>query len=77
VLITKALIEIPPKFAGKPPVNPEARKKLLQGGWRGAQGLADDVRYYGKWMRDDAERRIGICIPRSRSRPRWRRTART
>ena len=53
VLITKALIEIPPKFAGKPPVNPEAREKLAHGAtWKGAQGLAEDVRYYGKWMRD-------------------------
>src|SRR5207247_3363258 len=61
VLICKAMIEIPPKFAGKPPVNPEARggKRLMQAQWTGAQGLADDVRYYGKWMRDEAEKRIG------------------
>src|SRR5450756_2355266 len=52
VLITKALIEIPPKFAGLPPVNPETQAKLGNTGWRGAQGLADDVRYYGRWMRD-------------------------
>src|SRR5437870_2877142 len=46
VMICKAMIEIPPKFAGKPPVNPEARKeKSLSGrGWNGAQGLAEDVR---------------------------------
>ncbi len=69
VLITKALIEIPPKFAGKPPVNPDARKKLIQGGWRGAQGLADDVRYYGKWMRDEAERRIGHLYPKVKVTP--------
>lgn len=63
VLITKALIEIPPKFAGMPPVNPEARKEMqkkIQGqDWPGATGLADDVRYYGKWIRDEAEKRIG------------------
>ncbi len=60
VLITKALIEIPPKFAGQPPVNPESRKGIgHEGNWRGAQGLAEDVRYYGKWMRDEAEKRIG------------------
>ncbi len=64
VLITKALIEIPPKFAGLPPVNPEAREKLQTGGWRGAQGLAEDVRYYGRWMRDEAERRIGHLYPK-------------
>jgi putative DNA methylase len=45
VLITKALVEIPPKFAGKPPVNPEARKKIGHAqGWRGARGPAEDVR---------------------------------
>jgi putative DNA methylase len=57
VLINKAMIEIPPKFAGRPPVNPEARKDktLIAKTWRGAQGLAEDVRYYGQWMRDEAE----------------------
>ncbi|TAM79791.1 MAG: DUF1156 domain-containing protein [Acidobacteria bacterium] len=65
VLITKALIEIPPKFAGLPPVNPEARKKLdYSKTWRGAEGLAEDVRYYGKWMRDEAEKRIGHLYPK-------------
>ena len=65
VLITKALIEIPPKFAGKPPVNPEARKKLDHSKtWHGAEGLAEDVRYYGKWMRDEAEKRIGHLYPK-------------
>ncbi len=61
VLINKAMIEIPPKFAGRPPVNPESRKDktLFAKQWRGAQGLAEDVRYYGKWMRDEAERRTG------------------
>ena len=69
VLITKALIEIPPKFAGLPPVNPEAREKLQTGCWRGAQGLAEDVRYYGRWMRDEAERRIGHLYPKVKLPP--------
>jgi putative DNA methylase len=66
VLINKAMIEIPPKFAGRPPVNPEARreKTLLAREWRGAQGLAEDVRYYGQWMRDEAQRRIGHLYPK-------------
>jgi len=60
VLINKAMIEIPPKFAGWPPVNPEARRGTAHSGsWKGAAGLAEDVRYYGKWMRDEAEKRIG------------------
>jgi putative DNA methylase len=65
VLITKALIEIPPKFAGLPPVNPESRKQTHFGNeWEGARGLAEDVRYYGKWMRDEAEKRIGHLYPK-------------
>ncbi len=65
VLITKALIEIPPKFADKPPVNPEAKKKLsASGSWKGAAGLAEDIRYYGQWMRDEAEKRIGQFYPK-------------
>lgn len=64
VLITKSLIEIPPRFAGKPPVNPESRKRLsASGSWKGAAGLAEDIRYYGKWMRDEAEKRIGHLYP--------------
>jgi putative DNA methylase len=68
VLIGKALVEIPPKFAGLPPVNPEAQKELARGHWngKGAQGLAEDVRYYGKWMRDEAERRIGHLYPKAK-----------
>ena len=65
VLINKAMIEIPPKFAGKPPVNPKARKNMgTSGSWNGAQGLAEDVRYYGEWMRDEAEKRIGHLYPK-------------
>ena len=64
VLINKALIEIPPQFAGNPPVNPEARKKLgASGSWKGTAGLAEDIRYYGQWMRDEAEKRIGHLYP--------------
>ena len=63
VLITKALIEIPPKFANRPPVNPESNARLA-GVWSGAQGLAEDVRYYGQWMRDEAEKRIGHLYPK-------------
>jgi len=64
VLITKALIEIPPKFAGRPPVHPAKDPKLLQHEWRGAQGLAEDMLYYGQWMRDEAEKRIGHLYPK-------------
>ena len=67
VLINKAMIEIPPRFAGREPVNPEWQRtspeeKALRT-WKGAEGLAEDVRYYGQWMRDEAEKRIGHLYP--------------
>jgi len=68
VLINKAMIEIPPRFSGKPPVNPDwqdkSREEKSLNLWQGAQGLAEDVRYYGKWMRDEAEKRIGHLYPK-------------
>ena len=66
VLINKAMIEIPPRFAGKPPVNPGSRqdKDLVARQWTGARGLAADVRCYGQWMRDEAEKRIGWLYPK-------------
>ena len=65
MLINKAMVEIPPKFADRPPVNPETRNEptVVARTWTGAQGLADDVRHYGRWMRDEAEKRIGHLYP--------------
>ena len=83
VLINKALIEIPPKFAGQPPVSLQTQRRRgaeedaegnkgktfasprlrVEGMWQGAEGLAEDVRYYGQWMRDEAEQRIGHLYP--------------
>jgi len=70
VLINKAMIEIPPKFAGRPPVSllqsrQGARKKELdlEREWPGATGLAEDVRYYGAWIREEAQKRIGHLYP--------------
>ncbi|MEV0950874.1 DUF1156 domain-containing protein [Promicromonospora sp. NPDC050249] len=62
VLINKALIEIPPKFAGRPPVFPDAADSRL-GDWPRATGLAEDVRRYGAWMREQAKERIGDLYP--------------
>jgi putative DNA methylase len=59
VLITKALVEIPPKFASRSPVHPDGGRMHLSDSWQGAQGLAEDIRYYGRWMRDEAEKRMG------------------
>lgn len=63
VLINKALIEIPPKFAGQPPVHPDVAHDQLAHPWPRATGLAEDVRRYGQWMRDEAEKRIGHLYP--------------
>ncbi len=65
VLINKALIEIPPKFAGQPPVFPGAADSRL-GAWPRAAGLAEDVRRYGAWMRDRAQERIGHLYPKAK-----------
>lgn len=65
VMINKAMIEIPPKFAGQAPVNPDARARLdAADGWTGAKGLAEDVRYYGEWMKQQAFRKIGHLYPK-------------
>ena len=80
-LINKALIELPPKFNGKPPINPDANpmgmmtgkftgrgrnRKAEQVPWRGAAGLANDIRYYGNWMREEAFKRIGHLYPKAK-----------
>lgn len=76
VLINKAMIEIPPKFAGRPPVGKakakEGKKKKKKedhpdlefpSSWQGASGLAQDVQYYGSWMKEQAQKRIGHLYP--------------
>lgn len=67
VMINKAMIEIPPKFAGRSPVNPEAQRQgAANQGWKGAAGLAEDVRYYGEWMKQEACKRIGHLYPKAK-----------
>ena len=66
VLINKAMIEIPPKFAGRKPVGPIPKgdkQGSLHEDWSGAKGLAEDVRRYGHWMREEAKKRIGHLYP--------------
>ena len=62
VLINKALIEIPPRFAGRAPVFPGRAE--TRNGWSRAEGLVEDIRAYGEWMRDEAEHRIGHLYPK-------------
>jgi putative DNA methylase len=66
VLINKSMIEIPPKFAGRSPINPiwQRENSLIAREWKGAEGLAEDVRYYARWLRDEAEKRIGHLYPK-------------
>ena len=64
VMINKAMIEIPPLFTDKSAVNPKARGDLHNDGWSGNSGLAADVEYYGNWMKEEAERRIGHLYPK-------------
>ena len=77
VMINKAMIEIPPRFADMPPVNPDAPltppspSPIKREGdfgrdttWKGAAGLAADVRYYGEWMRERAFEKIGHLYPK-------------
>lgn len=67
VMINKAMIEIPPKFAGQKPVGPlpagEQQQNMMED-WSGAKGLAEDVRRYGHWMREEAFKRIGHLYPK-------------
>ena len=64
VMINKAMIEIPPKFSDKPAVNPDSRINHTDYGWKAADGLAEDVLYYGNWMKQEAFKRIGHLYPK-------------
>lgn len=64
VMINKAMIEIPPRFSGMTPVNPDARTSKMSQAWSRAQGLAEDVRYYGEWMKQEAYKRIRHLYPK-------------
>ena len=68
VMINKAMIEIPPRFAGRKPVGPipvgeQIFEEYIHREWSGARGLAEDVRRYGHWMRNEAQKRIGHLYP--------------
>ena len=66
VTINKSMIEIPPKFTGCRPIGPRLigdRQEKLDEAWIGTQGLAEDVRRYGDWMRNEAAQRIGHLYP--------------
>ena len=74
VLLNKAMIELPPKFHNQKPINPDAdplgmftgtSRKKTRVPWKGASGLAADIRYYGAWMREEAYKRIGHLYPKA------------
>jgi len=65
VLLNKCNLELVPRWLDRPPVNPEARGDILRSGdWTGAHGLAEDVRYYGKLIRERAITKIGHLYPK-------------
>lgn len=66
VLLTKAMIELQPKFHNQPPINPDADPMGISDDmqWKGTAGLVDDIRYYGAWMREEAYKRIGHLYPK-------------
>ena len=70
VLISKAQIEFIPRFLDRPPVRSfdevAETSHLLAGRWKGSKGLAEDVRYYGEWMRQEAQKRLGHLYPKIR-----------
>ena len=69
VAINKAMIEIPSKFVDRSPVGPtpdlrgKSSQEMYSKTWSGSQGLAEDVRRYGDWMREEAKKRIGHLYP--------------
>ena len=74
ILLNKAMIELPPKFHNQKPINPDADpmgmftgtgRKKTRVPWKGTAGLANDIRYYGKWMREEAHKRIGHLYPKA------------
>ena len=74
VLLNKAMIELPPKFHNQKPVNPDADplgmftgtgRRRTRVPWKGTAGLADDIRYYGAWIREEAYKRIGHLYPKA------------
>lgn len=65
VMINKAMIEIPPKFANLPPIHPGATEGENYGRkWNGAEGLAEDVKYYGEWLKKETFERVGKLYPK-------------
>lgn len=67
VLINKALVEFPPKFKNQAPIFPGLADSEIRS-WNGVEGLAADVRAYGQWIRDEAEKLIGHHYPKADSK---------
>lgn len=65
VLLNKCNLELIPRWLDQPPVNPESRIGMFgQGGRTGARGLSEDVRYYGRLIRERAIAKIGHLYPK-------------
>lgn len=66
VLINKAQLEILPQFANQVPINPEIQAKMAFTKWELGKGLAEDLRYYGNWINEEAKKRIGQFYPKAK-----------
>jgi len=66
VMINKAMIEIPPKFASRSPIGPippGEKQQAFPQDWPGCAGLAEDIRRYGYWIKEQAESRLASIYP--------------
>src|SRR5437867_2278186 len=65
VLLNKCNLEFAPRWVGRPAVNPKDRSGI--GGsenWKGTRGIAADIRYYGRIIRQRAQTKIGHLYPK-------------
>ncbi len=65
IIINKAMIEVPPKFVNKSSINPDARRQKSFGtNHRGYLGLQEDVKFYGAWINEQANKRLSNLYPK-------------
>ncbi len=64
VLINKAQLEILPEFSNQIPINPKVKGKEAFTEWKLGKGIAEDLRYYGNWINEEAKNRIGQYYPK-------------
>lgn len=63
VMINRAMIDIPARFSGHSPVNPDSNNFNQEGTWSGTSGLIEDIKYYGNKLKNDVFQEIGFLYP--------------